>query len=162
MVGMDNPNEKPAGKKPRKHKVVARVPDLAKLLKGLLDWHLVKINGDPQAEYFEILLHEDGLGGGCMAKFVMGDFEESRKQLKQQLEDRIDGIDMYAYAYNGHWTGPTGVRHEGAIVTLETRTLKPTVLGFVIKRNDEGTLTLTGQPHNLGIGDWSLFHRAQP
>ena len=166
---MNNPEEKPAEKKPRKRQALkapkteqgTQVPDLDRLVMGLVKWHLSKVNGDPQEEYFEILLHENGTNGGCMAKFVMGDFEESKKRLRQQLEERVNGIDMYAYSYSGYWTAPTGERHDGAIVTLETRTLLPTILGFVIKPNEQGTQALTGQPHPLGTGDWSLFHRAK-
>ena len=69
---------------------------------------------------------------------------------------------MYAYSFVGNWSGPDGIRHDGAIVTLETRTRQPAIFGFVIKPDEHGTLTLSGQPKPLGIGDWSLFHRAKP
>ena len=156
-------------KKPRKRKIIKpegaatprKAPDLNHLIASLVDWHLVKINGDPQEEYFEILLHEDGSGGGCLAKFIMGDFEESKKQLKQQLEERSAGIDMYAYSFGGNWAGPDGIRHDGAIITFETRELTPRVMGLEIKRNAEGRLEVCSPPVPLGPAMWSLFHRAK-
>lgn len=96
-----------------------------------------------------------------MAKFVMGDFEESMKQLKQQLEERSAGIDMYAFSFGGHWEGPDGVRYDGAIVTIETHELTPRILGLEIKRNADGRLDVCSQPVNLGPARWSLFHRAK-
>lgn len=161
---MTNPDETPRKRKtskPRDAKTPPKAPDLNRLITGLVDWHLIKINGDPQEEHFEILLHEDGPGGGLMAKFVMGDFEESKKQLEKQLEERSAGIDMYAFSFGGHWEGPDGIRHDGAIVTIETRELTPRILGLEIKRNAEGRLDVCSQPVNLGPASWSLFHRAK-
>jgi hypothetical protein len=156
----DTPRKRKTSK-PRDAKTPRKAQDLNRLITGLIDWHLIKINGDPQEECFEILLHEDGPGGGCMAKFVMGDFEESMKQLKQQLEERSGGIDMYAFSFGGHWEGPDGIRHDGAIVTIETRELTPRVMALEIRRNAEGRLDVCSQPVNLGPASWSLFHRAK-
>jgi hypothetical protein len=161
---MANSDDKPRKRKTSKPKDAAtprQAPDLNRLIAGLVDWHLTKINGDPQEEYFEILLHEDGPGGGCMAKFVMGDFEESKKQLEKQLEERSSGIDMYAFSFGGHWEGPDGIRHDGAIVTIETRELTPRVMGLEIKRNGKGLLDVCSPPLPLGPAMWSLFHRAK-
>jgi hypothetical protein len=161
---MTNPDEKPRKRKtpkPKEAETPRKAPDLNRLIGSLVDWHLTKLNGDPREEYFEILLHEDGPEGGCMGKFVMGDFEESMKQLKQQLEERSAGIFMYAFSFGGQWLGPDGMRHDGAVVTFETRELTPRLMGLEIKRNAEGRLDVCSQPVNLGPASWSLFHRAK-
>lgn len=161
MTTPDDTPRKRKATKPKGAKTPRQAPDLSKLITGLVDWHLIKINGDPQEEYFEILLHEDGPSGGSMSKFVMGDFEESKKELEKQLEERSAGIDMYAFSFGGHWVGPDGIRHDGAIVTIETRELTPRVMGLEISRNAKGLLDVCSPPVNLGPAMWSLFHRAK-
>lgn len=156
-------------KRPRKRKTTTAPADsaddhikaLTMLVSGLVDWHLSKINGDPQEANFDLLLYEDGPGGGCMAKFSMGDHEESKKQLKAQLEERSESIDKYAFSFQGGWTDSEGVRHDGAIVTFESRELIPRLYGFEIKPNTQGLLEVAGQPTPLGPAPWSLFHRSK-
>ena len=127
-----------------------------------MDWHLSKVNGDPEEEYFEILERDEGANGCCACKFVLGDFQESILQLKQLLEEKAATIDMYAYSHGGYWTNPQGDRHDGAIVTLESRAMIASIFGFALKPDAQGTLVISGDPIHLGPAQWSLFHRAQP
>lgn len=156
-------------KKPRKRKTTTPPADsaddhikaLTRLVRGLVDWHLSKINGDPQEANFDLLLHENGPGGGSMAKFCLGDHEESKEQLKAQLEGRSESVDMYAFSFKGGWTDSAGVRHDGAVVTFESRKLTPRLYGFEIKPNAEGRLEVTSPPIALGPATWSLLHRSK-
>jgi hypothetical protein len=96
-----------------------------------------------------------------MAKFCLGDHEEAKEQLKAQLEGRSESVDMYALSFKGGWTDSAGVRHDGAIVTLESRELTPRLYGFKMKPNTHGRLEVAGQPTPLGPASWSLFHRSK-
>lgn len=165
---MDSPRDPRQGKKARRPKArpaqpadTRLAPDLDQLIQGLLDWHLTKINGDPEEEYFEILERDDGANGRCACKFVMGDFQESMLQLQQQLQEKAATIDMYAYSHGGYWTNPQGNRHDGAIVTMETRTMIASIYGFALKLDAQGTLVISGDPIHLGPARWALFHRTK-
>ena len=114
---------------------------LSALLKGLMDWHLAKINGDPQTEGFDLLLMSDGPGGGVGCKYVLGSFEEAKDRLKADLETTHVGAVMYAYSYKGYWRAPDGAKRDGAIVTVESNELKPAVIGYEIAADTEGGAT---------------------
>lgn len=151
-------------KKSRKRKLTpraeeTRAPDIDRLINELLDWHVTKINGDPEEEYFEILLQHDGTAGSIGVKFVMGDFEESKKRLHQQLEERANDITMYAYSYQGRWNNDKGVAGNGAILTFETKESIPFVLGIELVPDLGGKLKFANEPVPLGVAQWSLFHR---
>jgi hypothetical protein len=134
---------------------------LSALLKGLMDWHLSKINGDPQTEGFDLLLMSDGPGGGVGCKYVLGSFEEAKDRLKADLETTHVGAVMYAYSYKGYWRAPDGAKRGGAIVTVESNELKPAVIGYEIAADAEGRSHILGGMHQLSFADWSLFHRAK-
>jgi hypothetical protein len=150
---------KPSQKKPKTP--APHQERISKLLKGLMEWHLTKVNGDPRTEGFDILLATDAPDGGTMCKYALGDFEEAKARLKSDLETSNAGADMYAYSYRGYWQTPDGIKFDGAIVFLESTEVQPVIIGYEIAADEAGMLDIKGGMHRLGIGDWSLFHRAK-
>ncbi len=165
---MRHTEKMPEEKNPRKKRVrsplqkasEANEERLAELIKSLMDWHLGKINGDPETESFDILLQTKGTHGGVGCKYMLGDHDASKAQLKAQLESQLDETDMYAYSFNGHWQNPAGDNFDGVIVILETMAVPPNVIAYEIAPDADDRLAIKGEMHHLGLADWSLFHRS--
>ncbi len=132
---------------------------LGKLIGGLMDWYLVKINGDPLMEGFDILMNVEGPDGRIGCKYVMGTHEESMARLREDLETQHAGCHRYACAWRGWWERPDGQKFDGAILMLETRFLKPVIAGLPIGPDASGRKVIAGPLQVLSAADWSLMHR---
>ena len=150
------------GRRPESEAVDAQGADeaaLGKLIGGLMDWYLVKINEDPMMEGFDILMNVEGPDGRMGHKYVMGTHEESMARLRADLETQYAGCHRYACAWRGWWERPDGQKFDGAILMLETRFLKPVIAGLPIGPEASGRKVVAGPLQILSAADWSLMHR---
>ena len=130
-----------------------------RLVKGLMDWYLMKINGDPMMEGFDILMNVEGPGGVTGHKYVLGGYDESMPRLRQDLETQHADCLRYACAWRGWWERPDGQKFDGAILMVESRHLKPVIAGLAIGPDGSGRKVLAGPLQVLNVADWSLLHR---
>jgi hypothetical protein len=134
---------------------------VSKMIGSLMDWYLIKINGDQQTEWFDALLIADTPEGLTTSKFVLGNVEESLVKAREMLETDFANCDRYAYAWRGYWESPDGKKYDGALIYLESKTMTPGVYGIEIGPDSNGRLVPIKPIEQLQIGDWSLLHRSK-
>jgi hypothetical protein len=134
---------------------------VSKMIGSLMDWYLIKINGDQQTEWFDALLIADTPEGLTTSKFVLGNVEESLVKAREMLETDFANCDRYAYAWRGYWESPDGKKYDGALIYLESKTMTPGVYGIEIGPDSNGKLLPIKPIEQLQIGDWSLLHRSK-
>ena len=131
------------------------------MIGALMDWYLLKINGDPQTEWFDALLIIDTPEGLVTNKLAMGDVEKSISTAREMLETEYANCHRYAYAWRGYWQKLNGTKHDGALIYVESKTITPTVYGIEIGHNPNGKLEPISPLEHIQIGDWSLLHRSK-
>lgn len=168
MPPKKQPSRKPksgnTSKPPESTAEQAKSEDLkavSKMIGGLMDWYLIKINGDQQTEWFDALLIADTPEGLTTSKFVLGNVEESLVKAREMLETDYANCHRYAYAWRGYWECPDGKKYDGALIYLESQTLTPGVYGIEIGPDSNGKLVPISPLEQLQIGDWSLLHRSK-
>ena len=134
---------------------------VSKMIGSLMDWYLIKINGDQQTEWFDALLIADTPEGLTTSKFVLGNVEESLVKAREMLETDFANCHRYAYAWRGYWESPDGKKYDGALIYLESKTMTPGVYGIEIGPDSNGKLLPIKPIEQLQIGDWSLLHRSK-
>jgi hypothetical protein len=134
---------------------------ISKMIGSLMDWYLIKINGDQQTEWFDALLIADTPEGLTTSKFVLGNVEESLVKAREMLETDFANCHRYAYAWRGYWESPDGKKYDGALIYLESKTMTPGVYGIEIGPDSNGKLVPIKPIEQLQIGDWSLLHRSK-
>ena len=134
---------------------------VSKMIGSLMDWYLIKINGDQQTEWFDALLIADTPEGLTTSKFVLGNVEESLVKAREMLETDFANCHRYAYAWRGYWESPDGKKYDGALIYLESKTMTPGVYGIEIGPDSNGKLVPIKPIEQLQIGDWSLLHRSK-
>ena len=134
---------------------------VSKMIGALMDWYLLKINGDPQTEWFDALLIIDTPEGLVTNKLVMGDVEKSISMARESLETEYANCHRYAYAWRGYWQKLNGTKHDGALIYVESKTITPTVYGIEIGPDSNGKLLPIRPLEQLQIGDWYLLHRSK-
>ena len=134
---------------------------VSKMIGSLMDWYLIKINGDQQTEWFDALLIADTPEGLTTSKFVLGNVEESLVKAREMLETDFANCHRYAYAWRGYWESPDGKKYDGALIYLESKTMTPGVYGIEIGPDSNGKLQPIKPIEQLQIGDWSLLHRSK-
>jgi len=158
------PPKKQPNRKPKSTPEQGQSEDLkavGKMLEALMNWYLLKINGDQQTEWFDALLVIDTPEGLVTNKLVMGDVEKSISMARETLETDFANCLRYAYAWRGYWQEPNGTKHDGALIYLESKTITPSVYGIEIGPDSEGKLVPIRPLEQLQIGDWSLLHRSK-
>lgn len=168
MPPKKQPSRKPksgnTSKSPESTAEQAKSEDLKavnKMIGGLMDWYFIKINGDQQTEWFDVLLNVDTVDGLEGSKFVLGNIEESIAKAREMLETDYANCHRYAYAWRGYWQSPDGKKYDGALIYLESQTLTPGVYGIEIGPDSNGKLVPISPLVQLQIGDWSLLHRSK-
>jgi len=162
MPPKKQPSRKPKSSQPTAEQVQAEdLKAVSKLIGALMDWYLLKINGDPQTEWFDALLVVDTPEGLVTNKLVMGDVEKSISMARETLETDFANCYRYAYAWRGYWQEPNGTKHDGALIYLESKTITPSVYGIEIGPDSNGKLEPISPLVQLQIGDWSLLHRSK-
>jgi len=134
---------------------------VSKMIGSLMDWYLIKINGDQQTEWFDALLIADTPEGLTTSKFILGNVEESLVKAREMLETDFANCHRYAYAWRGYWESPDGKKYDGALIYLESKTMTPGVYGIEIGPDSNGKLLPIKPIEQLQIGDWSLLHRSK-
>jgi hypothetical protein len=134
---------------------------VSKMIGSLMDWYLIKINGDQQTEWFDALLIADTPEGLTTSKFILGNVEESLMKARDMLETDFANCHRYAYAWRGYWESPDGKKYDGALIYLESKTMTPGVYGIEIGPDSNGKLLPIKPIEQLQIGDWSLLHRSK-
>lgn len=156
---------KPENTQPEDAAEAARKADFLatmKLVDGVMDWYLMKVNGDPLTEGFDVLMNVEGPDGTTGHKYSFGDTDASIERLRKDLETEYAGCLRYAHANAGWWQKPDGAKFDGAIVFIESHHVLPTVLGIPIAADATGRKAISGELQILSRANWSLLHRAPP
>ena len=162
MPPKKQPSRKPKSSQPTAEQVQAEdLKAVSKLIGALMDWYLIKINGDPQTEWFDALLIIETDEGLTSNKLVLGNVDESLLKAREILEAEFANCYRYAYAWRGYWQKLNGTKHDGALIYLESKTITPTVYGIEIGHNPNGKLEPISPLEHIQIGDWSLLHRSK-
>jgi hypothetical protein len=167
MPPKKQPSRKPkpgnTSKAPQSTAEQAKTEDLtgvSKIIEALMDWYLLKLNGDQETEWFDTLLIADTSEGLTTSKFALGNVEESIAKTREMLETDFANCHRYAYAWRGYWQSPEGTKYDGALIYLESQTLIPGLYGIEIGPDSNGKLHPIKPIERLQIGDWSLLHRS--
>jgi len=162
MPPKKQPSRKPKSSQPTAEQAQAEdLKAVSKLIGALMDWYLIKINGNPQTEWFDALLIIETDEGLTSNKLVLGNVDESLLKAREILEAEFANCYRYAYAWRGYWQEPNGTKHDGALIYLESKTITPSVYGIEIGPDSNGKLEPISPLVQLQIGDWSLLHRSK-
>jgi len=138
-----------------------------------MDWYLMKLNGDPMMEGFDILMMVEGPRGRMSGKYVLGGYDESMPRLRKDLETDHADCDRYVCAWRGWWEKPDGSKFDGALLCIESRHIPPAIFGLPIAQtspspsvpphppspHSPGPHAISGPLQRLSHADWSLLHR---
>jgi len=153
--------KKPNGKEPDEES--AKLEDFKatmKLVDGVMEWYLMKVNGDQITEGFDVLMNVERPEGVTGHKYSFGDTDASIERLRKDLETEYTSCLRYVHANAGWWQKPDGAKFDGAIVFIESRYVLPTVLGIPIGIDASGQKVIESEFQILNRAEWSLFHRS--
>lgn len=131
------------------------------LIKGVMDWYLMKVNGDPMMEGFDILMNVETPEGTMGHKYMLGGYDESMPRLRQDLETLYPACIRYVCAWRGWWERPDGQKFDGALLQIESKLLLPVIAGIPIAPDPSGQKVLAGPLQVFHPADWSLLHRSR-
>jgi hypothetical protein len=131
------------------------------LIKGVMDWYLAKLNGDPQMEGFDILMNVENPEGVTGHKYVLGSYDASMPRLRQDLETLYPNCIRYVCAWRGWWERPDGQKFDGALLLIESKLIQPLIAGIPIAPDASGQRVIAGKLQVLNTADWSLLHRSK-